>query len=34
LALRNPVAAFALPDARELLIVESDGLLTRVPAAE
>jgi hypothetical protein len=34
LALKNPVAAFALPDARELLIVESDGLLTHVPAAE
>jgi hypothetical protein len=34
LALKNPVAAFALPEARELLIVESDGLLTRVPAAE
>jgi hypothetical protein len=34
LALKNLVAAFALPEARELVIVESDGLLRRVPAAE
>jgi hypothetical protein len=34
LTLKNPVAAFPLPDARELLIVEANGLLTRVPVAE
>jgi tetratricopeptide (TPR) repeat protein len=34
LTLRNPVAAFPLSDAREIVIVEADGLLTRVPVAE
>jgi hypothetical protein len=34
LLLRNPVAAFVLPASHELLIVEADGLLTRVPIAE
>src|SRR5205814_1669148 len=34
LTLKNPVAALALPEAHELLIVESDGNLTRVPVAE
>ena len=34
LTLKNPIAAFALPNSRELLIVESGGLLTRVPVVE
>jgi tetratricopeptide (TPR) repeat protein len=34
LPLKNPIAALALPEAHELLIVESDGLLTRVPIGE
>jgi tetratricopeptide (TPR) repeat protein len=34
LTLKTPVAAFPLPDAREVLIVDADGLLTRVPVAE
>src|SRR5262249_333075 len=34
LALGNPVAAFPLPETLELLVISSDGLLTRVPVAE
>lgn len=34
LPFKNPVAAFPLPAARELLVVDADGLLTRVPIAE
>ena len=30
LFLNNPVAAFPMPDTRELLIVGADGVLTRV----
>jgi tetratricopeptide (TPR) repeat protein len=33
-AFTNPVAALPLPDAGEVLIVEADGKLTRVPVAE
>ena len=32
--LKNPVAAFALPESREVLIVEADGLLIRVPVPD
>jgi len=34
LSLRNPVAAFPLANSRELLIVEEDGTLIRVPVVE
>lgn len=33
-ALANPVAAFPLSDTREILIVDADGTLTRVPPPE
>jgi hypothetical protein len=34
IVLGNPVAAFPLPETRELLVIGADGLLTRVAAAE
>jgi hypothetical protein len=34
LELKNPIAALALPESRELLVIESGGLLTRVPIVD